>query len=270
MASNFTEEDFTCPVCYDIFKDPVLLRCSHSFCKVCMEKFWEVKQARECPVCRAGSLIRDPPLNLALKDLCETFLQETCQQGSSVSESAEICSLHNEKLKLICLDDQQLVCLVCRDSRKHSDHKFCPIDEAATDFKEELKTALKKRIKKVSLGWKRKMASNFTEKDFACPLCCDIFKDPVLLRCSHSFCKGCLEKCRDVKLARECPVCRRNTYLWKPPLNLALKNLCETFLQGKRQQASSNSAPLMKQQRTLRSNSKLDNTGLSSFEDRQE
>ncbi|XP_027032730.2 zinc-binding protein A33-like [Tachysurus fulvidraco] len=157
MASNFMDEDFSCPVCCDIFKDPVLLHCSHSVCKVCLKKFWEVKRARECPICRKRSSMKDPPLNLALKNLCESFLQERRQQGSSVSET--ICSLHNEKFKLFCLDHQQLVCLVCRDSRKHSDHKFCPIDEAATDFKEQLKTALKplleklKNIKDCKLIW---------------------------------------------------------------------------------------------------------------------
>ncbi|MCI4378128.1 hypothetical protein PGIGA_G00212310 [Pangasianodon gigas] len=99
----------------------------------------------------------DPPSNLALKNLCETFLQEISQRSSSASET--ICSLHSEKLKLFCLDDQQPVCVVCRDSRKHANHKFCPIDEAVTDCKEELKTALKplqeklKIFKDCKLNW---------------------------------------------------------------------------------------------------------------------
>ncbi|KAF7709245.1 zinc-binding protein A33-like isoform X1 [Silurus meridionalis] len=53
-----------------------------------------------------------------------------------------LCSQHSEKLNLFCLDDQQPVCLVCRDSRKHTNHKFRPVNEAVTDLKEELKTAL--------------------------------------------------------------------------------------------------------------------------------
>ncbi|KAI5614631.1 hypothetical protein C0J50_11131, partial [Silurus asotus] len=118
-------------------------------CKVCLQQFWEKKRSRECPVCRRKSSIDTPPLNLALKNLCETFLQDRSQRSSSESET--ICSLHSEKLKLFCLDDQQPVCVVCRDSRKHTNHKFCPIDEAVTDFsmqcvdlfQEKLKTALK-------------------------------------------------------------------------------------------------------------------------------
>ncbi|XP_026766809.3 zinc-binding protein A33 [Pangasianodon hypophthalmus] len=156
MASKFSEEDLSCPVCYEIFKDPVVLRCSHSVCKVCLQQFWATKGSRECPICRRKSSMTEPPRNLALKNLCETFLQDRSQR-SSVSET--VCSLHSEKLKLFCLDDQQPVCLVCRDSRKHTNHKFCPIDEALTDCKEGLKTALKplqeklKTFKDCKLNW---------------------------------------------------------------------------------------------------------------------
>uniref|UniRef100_A0A3B1IN41 Tripartite motif-containing protein 35-like n=1 Tax=Astyanax mexicanus TaxID=7994 RepID=A0A3B1IN41_ASTMX len=53
-----------------------------------------------------------------------------------------VCSLHNEKLKLFCLDDQQPVCLVCHLSKSHKNHNCCPIDEAVTDCKTKLQTAL--------------------------------------------------------------------------------------------------------------------------------
>ncbi|KAM9486212.1 zinc-binding protein A33-like [Clarias gariepinus] len=157
MASKFSEDDFSCPVCCEIYKDPVLLHCSHSVCKVCLQECWVAKGSRECPVCRGKSSEEQPPTNLVLKNLCETFLQERSQRSSSVCKT--VCSLHSEKLKLFCLDDQQAVCLVCRDSRRHTNHKFCPIEEAVTDYKEELKTALKplqdklKIFKDCKLNW---------------------------------------------------------------------------------------------------------------------
>ncbi|XP_060731962.1 nuclear factor 7, brain-like isoform X1 [Tachysurus vachellii] len=144
MASRFSEKDLSCPVCYDIYKDPVALSCGHSVCKVCLQRFWETKSVRECPICRRKSSRENPPFNLALKNLCETFLQE---RSSSASET--VCSLHSEELKLFCLDDQQPVCIVCRDSKKHSDHKFHPIDEAATDYREEVNTELKRLQEKL-------------------------------------------------------------------------------------------------------------------------
>ncbi|XP_035524817.1 E3 ubiquitin-protein ligase TRIM69-like [Morone saxatilis] len=68
MASG-SEEDFCCPACHDIFKDPVLLSCSHSFCKACLQSWWNGKQLNECPLCRTVSQWSDPPRNLALKNL---------------------------------------------------------------------------------------------------------------------------------------------------------------------------------------------------------
>ncbi|XP_074489508.1 nuclear factor 7, brain-like [Sebastes fasciatus] len=135
MASRL-EDDFCCSVCHDIFKDPVILSCSHSFCKVCLQSWWIEKHVRECPLCKRRSS-KDPPPNLALKNLCESFLQERAQRSSEA-----LCSLHSEKLRLFCLDHQQPVCVVCRDSEKHTNHRFRPIDEAARQHKKKLQETL--------------------------------------------------------------------------------------------------------------------------------
>ncbi|XP_060784639.1 E3 ubiquitin-protein ligase TRIM35-like [Neoarius graeffei] len=148
MASMFSEEDFSCPVCREIFTDPVVLHCSHSVCKECLQQFWEINTFRECPLCRRQSPVYDPPINLALKNLCELFLQERKPRSSG---SEAVCRLHSEKLKLFCLDDQQPVCVVCQTSKKHTNHKLCPIDEAVTDCKGELKTAMKHLQEKLKI-----------------------------------------------------------------------------------------------------------------------
>ncbi|KAK9969996.1 hypothetical protein ABG768_028136 [Culter alburnus] len=139
--SSLSEDDLSCPVCHEIFSVPVLLSCSHSFCKECLQQFWRIRETQECPVCRRRSSRDHPPANLVLKNLCESFLKERNERRSSGSE--EICSLHSEKLKLFCLEDKQPVCLVCRDSKQHDNHKFRPIGEVVSSYKEDLNTALK-------------------------------------------------------------------------------------------------------------------------------
>ncbi|XP_045884606.1 nuclear factor 7, brain-like [Micropterus dolomieu] len=145
MASRLAD-DLCCPVCQDVFRDPVLLSCSHSFCKGCLRRWWREKQSRECPVCKTISSRDKPPCNLVLKNLCEAFLLER-DRGASEG----ICSLHSEKLKLFCLDHQQPVCLICRDSEKHSNHRFRPIDEAARQLKKELQETLEPLKKKLKV-----------------------------------------------------------------------------------------------------------------------
>ena len=159
MASraSLSEEDFSCPVCCDIYRDPVILLCSHSFCRVCLQQFWKQKGICECPVCRRRASRTAPATNLVLRNLCEALLQERGRRasaghsklespyrfavevktasGKSSGESEILCSIHSEKLKLFCLEDKEPVCVVCRDSRRHGNHAFQPIDEAVLDLK---------------------------------------------------------------------------------------------------------------------------------------
>ncbi|XP_042559192.1 zinc-binding protein A33-like [Clupea harengus] len=161
MASTcFAEEDFTCPVCFEIFKDPVILSCSHSVCKACLQQFWDTKESTECPVCRVISSYDKPPLNLHLKNLCETFVLDRSQRASAGSEV--LCSLHSEKLKLFCLEDKQPVCLVCQTSKKHKNHRFSPIDEAPLDCKEELKVKLQPLQEKLNTFEEAKLTCDQT------------------------------------------------------------------------------------------------------------
>ncbi|XP_030274811.1 E3 ubiquitin-protein ligase TRIM4-like isoform X1 [Sparus aurata] len=68
------EEDLTCPICRDIFKEPFVLSCSHSFCKDCLHKCWTDTQTQECPLCkRRASMLMIPPrlTDLQLKEWTE-------------------------------------------------------------------------------------------------------------------------------------------------------------------------------------------------------
>uniref|UniRef100_A0A3Q3DF25 Tripartite motif containing 35-13 n=1 Tax=Hippocampus comes TaxID=109280 RepID=A0A3Q3DF25_HIPCM len=141
MASR-VENDFHCPTCLEIFKDPVMLPCSHSFCRECVQQWWDGKGERTCPVCRQTCGSMDVPLNLALRNLCEAF------SHASV-ESEDVCSLHKEKLKLFCLDHQELVCIICRDAESHTGHKFRPLEEVVKGHKEQLREGLRDAKKRL-------------------------------------------------------------------------------------------------------------------------
>uniref|UniRef100_A0A3P9JX38 Tripartite motif containing 35-12 n=1 Tax=Oryzias latipes TaxID=8090 RepID=A0A3P9JX38_ORYLA len=126
----FPEEDLTCPVCCDIFKDPILLPCSHSFCRNCLKRCRD-SRLRGCPVCRKRGPKADPPSNLALRNVCEA-LQQVKRQNS---ERGDNCDLHGEKLKLFCLADKQPICVVCQSSKQHKNHNCLPTEEALVDCK---------------------------------------------------------------------------------------------------------------------------------------
>ncbi|XP_068578294.1 nuclear factor 7, ovary-like [Cebidichthys violaceus] len=155
--SSRSEEDLCCPVCREVFRDPVVLSCSHSFCKDCLKSWWREKPTQECPVCNRRSSRSDPPVSLVIKNLCESFLQERDQRASET-----LCSLHSEKLKFFCLDHQQPVCLICRDSEKNTNHRFRPIDEAARQHKKNLQETLKPLTEKLKVFEEVKVKSDQT------------------------------------------------------------------------------------------------------------
>lgn len=125
----FSEDDFNCPVCRDVFRDPVILTCSHSFCKRCVERSWEAKGTRECPVCRVTEFMDSPVQNLILKTLCENLRNE--RKKAAVRPQ---CSLHGKALQFFSTDTEEVMCVVCRDSATHTSN-FRPIEDVALDAK---------------------------------------------------------------------------------------------------------------------------------------
>ncbi|KAE8283290.1 Zinc-binding protein A33 [Larimichthys crocea] len=171
MIMSLPEEDLTCPVCYDIFTDPVLLSCSHSFCRSCLKRCWDTG-LRECPVCRKRAPKSSAPSNLALKNVCEAVLQVRRQSSLLEEEKKMNCNLHGEKLKLFCLVDKQPICVVCQSSKLHKGHDCSPIEEAVLDCKDELSLTLKslqdkldshKRIHIISAGMIKYIKSQAVE-----------------------------------------------------------------------------------------------------------
>ncbi|KAJ8245673.1 hypothetical protein GJAV_G00273230 [Gymnothorax javanicus] len=72
--------------------------------------------------------------------MCEVFLKERSQRAKAGSE--ELCSLHSEKLKLFCVEDQIPICVICQTSKEHKNHDVQPVQEAAEEYEERLRAAL--------------------------------------------------------------------------------------------------------------------------------
>ncbi|XP_076152606.1 zinc-binding protein A33-like [Alosa pseudoharengus] len=139
MADQLTlcEDNLACPICCDIFRDPVTLKCSHSFCQECLQKYWQDLDVLLCPVCRKECSSEEPLLSLPFKSLCESV-----KRRNRAVQPDQLCPLHEEKLKLFCFDDKQLICVICHTSKKHKNHVCSPIEEAVEDLKKEMEDGI--------------------------------------------------------------------------------------------------------------------------------
>ncbi|XP_073697590.1 tripartite motif containing 35-1 [Garra rufa] len=132
------EADLSCPVCTDVFRDPVLLGCGHSFCRQCINDYWTSSSYRNCPVCRQASL-QQPVSNLSLRNTCESYLSEKNILKERDEELA--CHIHGEKIELFCQTDEQGICATCK-KHEHRWHKTQKLQQAVRQRKGKLKAAL--------------------------------------------------------------------------------------------------------------------------------
>ncbi|NP_001165007.1 Nuclear factor 7 [Xenopus tropicalis] len=137
-AGDFAEE-LTCPLCMELFKDPVMVACGHNFCRSCIDKAWEGQSSFACPECKESITDRKYTINRVLANLVKKAVCATpVTPVEKKTQPLEKCSEHDERLKLYCKDDGTLGCVICRDSLKHASHNFLPILDAVGVYREEL------------------------------------------------------------------------------------------------------------------------------------
>uniref|UniRef100_A0A8D0HBS8 Uncharacterized protein n=1 Tax=Sphenodon punctatus TaxID=8508 RepID=A0A8D0HBS8_SPHPU len=149
------QEVLICSICLDYFKDPVILKCGHNFCRGCIAKCSE--ESRACPECRQPFQGEEFQLNRYLRSVVEITKKMSFQGTKGLTgETGRECEEHKEALKLFCEVDQTLICLVCRESRAHKAHSVAPIAEAAKDYKDQIQSRLEilKEGREEILAWK--------------------------------------------------------------------------------------------------------------------
>ncbi|KAI5094540.1 finTRIM family, member 67 [Silurus meridionalis] len=102
---------FRCPVCLDLLEDPVTIPCGHSFCKVCINGFWDQEDRTgvySCPQCRHSFNPR-PVLhrNIMLEKLMEKVKNSEAQaarwDAGPGDVECNLCSGRKRKAVKSCL-----------------------------------------------------------------------------------------------------------------------------------------------------------------------
>uniref|UniRef100_A0A8C5C0U1 E3 ubiquitin-protein ligase TRIM39-like n=1 Tax=Gadus morhua TaxID=8049 RepID=A0A8C5C0U1_GADMO len=113
MASantSWSEENFSCSICLDVFNNPVSTPCGHNFCRTCITKFWDEQVKYKCPLCNMAFNTRpDLRINTLLSGLAAQF-------QTAIRVKDQLCVKPGEVPCDVCTGTQLKAvksCLVC-------------------------------------------------------------------------------------------------------------------------------------------------------------
>ncbi|XP_072496339.1 E3 ubiquitin-protein ligase TRIM50 [Notamacropus eugenii] len=122
-----------CPVCLEVFKEPLMLQCGHSYCKDCLNSLaHHLGSQLFCPVCRqvVPDVSSSPP-NVSLAQVIEALHLPGERELS-------VCTHHQNPLSLFCERDRELICGLCGLLGSHRQHQVTPVSTVYSRLKEEL------------------------------------------------------------------------------------------------------------------------------------
>ncbi|XP_071395896.1 E3 ubiquitin-protein ligase TRIM21-like [Centroberyx affinis] len=107
-SSLLSEEQFLCPICLDVFTDPVAIPCGHNFCKNCITQHWDVSGQCQCPMCKK-LFDRRPELhvNTFISEMAAQFRKSAQMKASSCPDQR--CAKPGEVPSDICTGTKLIV-----------------------------------------------------------------------------------------------------------------------------------------------------------------
>ncbi|XP_072548554.1 tripartite motif-containing protein 16-like protein [Salminus brasiliensis] len=115
------QDQFSCPVCLDLLKDPVTINCGHSFCMVCINCHWDQEDQRRvycCPQCRETftprPVLRRNNMLAEVVEKLKTGVQTTASSAQCYAGPGDVacdfCTGRKRKTTWSCLTCQASYC----------------------------------------------------------------------------------------------------------------------------------------------------------------
>uniref|UniRef100_A0A8C9QK42 Tripartite motif-containing protein 26-like n=1 Tax=Spermophilus dauricus TaxID=99837 RepID=A0A8C9QK42_SPEDA len=145
------EDEVLCSICLDYLREPVTIDCGHVFCYHCIIKVCESsRQPLYCSLCKTAFKKENIRHVWQMASLVENIWRmkvdeerQPREERSPEQRAEKLCGRHLEKLHYYCKDDQQILCVMCRESREHRNHAAVLLEKAAQPYRGKILNHLK-------------------------------------------------------------------------------------------------------------------------------
>ena len=142
------EDQLTCAICLEAFKDPKLLQCFHVYCKDCLQRLVVLDQRGQlslrCPTCRRSTLL--PPMATDVSSLQSAFhIHHLFEIQDALEKMKEPHKVKCEKCKTpqqatsYCRDCGKFICTICTTVHSEWDaftqHEVVPLEQLECEVK---------------------------------------------------------------------------------------------------------------------------------------
>ncbi|KAJ8321326.1 hypothetical protein KUTeg_001184 [Tegillarca granosa] len=139
LSSTISEDFLTCSICLEIFKEPKILPCLHTFCLCCLSKLVDGSSSNilRCPKCRNETPLPERGTLGLTTNFYIVNLTEVVQDKGDGHNAALCCFCitkgDNAPAFFKCLDCQDLLCKTCSDihtlTRLTINHRIVDLSE---------------------------------------------------------------------------------------------------------------------------------------------
>ncbi|XP_060085771.1 uncharacterized protein LOC132565167 [Ylistrum balloti] len=160
--SGGLEDELSCPVCLELYQDPVVLPCRHNFCRECLRAHIQQLTGKAeqfpCPLCQCAINLKDNqiaelPRNFSLANIISKFqlLKLECTEteaGSRLENQGFVCETHRRSLTVFCNTCSSVICTKCLTD--HPGHHTQDLEDKVLSCKDEVKQSVLPKITKLT------------------------------------------------------------------------------------------------------------------------
>ena len=164
-----------CSFCLEVYEDPRMLPCGHTFCLKCLLKQYETFSSNnneiKCGICRELSKIPKQGVD----SLPKNFVVQSC---SMVFPSLSKCSIENDniehgKVEYFCIECWDPFCTSCKDAHRKTKYTKNHTLKNITEISKEDVDIHKKQVELICSQHKNQELTLFCTncKEIGCPTC---------------------------------------------------------------------------------------------------